>query len=226
MKTLLLCLMTLVCFAADLPKPALLAIDKTQAAIDKIQADVNAKCNKERESLILALGKLQDSATKASDLEGALALRKKIDEIRADIKAASEPEKPAAWWLQVTTVEQWTAIEGKEFVVPATAAEFDTQIKVPAGKGMVILVRPGDTWATGAAWQPVGPAGDSSVAVSNAPIKTMPLMAMVAVLESKMQQVSSNPVVVGPARIRIKANDGTPADNVGEMHIKIVSVEK
>ncbi len=223
MKTLLLLLTFTLCFAADLPKPAQIAIDKAQSAIDKIQADVNAKCNKEREALIATLGKMQDAATKSSDLEGALALRTKIDEIRSDIKAAQPKVKEVdPWWTRITTAEQWDAIEGQEIKVPATAVDFDTRVIVAANKSMVVVPRPGDSWSTGAAWAAVGAEGDMTAPAN----KGYALMAMLLITGNTVQPISKEPVVVGPMRIHLKSNDGIYTDNTGEIRVKIVPVDR
>ena len=222
-KILLLLLSSAFCLGEDLPKPAQAAIEKTQVAIDKIQADVNAKCNKEREALMSTLGKMQDAATKASDLGGALAPKKKIDEIRVDIKDTQpKPKEVVQWWVKITTVEQWNAIEGQDIVVQATSADFDTGVKVPPGKSVVVVSRPGDTWATGAAWPAVGVGGDMTAP----PNRGAPLMAMLLINGNTSQVIAKDPVVVGPMRIHLKSNDGIYNDNSGEIHVKIVPVDR
>lgn len=226
MKIISLVLFSLVlAAAADLPQVAQAAIKKSQSVFDKIDAEALGKTNKEREALVVILTKSLDVTTKAGDLEGAVAIKKKIDEIKSDIKSSAPAVKEVAppWWTKIT-VEQWDAIEGAVITVPATSAEFDTKVTVPSGQSFVIVPRPGDTWSTGVAWPMVGPDGDLTQIVSNAPVRTSPLMAML--ISGKNQQVSKDPVVTGPLKIRLKSNDGSPADNVGEIRVKIVPVDQ
>lgn len=225
MRPLLLFLISITLVAAELPKAAQTAVDKSQQAIDRIEADALLKVKKEKESLAVALTKAQELLTKNGDLDGAMAVKKKIADLRDEVKATAKPSIEP-WWTKITDSAGWDAIEGQSIVVPSTSTDFDTQVQVPAGRTFVIIPRPGDTWATGAAWPQTGADGDVSAVKPRVPYVELPLMAMVVIVSSKPQSVGKNPIITGPLRVHLRSNDGLPEDNVGLIRVKIVPVDQ
>jgi hypothetical protein len=86
MRYLLPSLLILCAVAAEdapkLPPEAQAAVEKADKSIATIQADADGKITKVRQSLIVSLSKCQDSAMRKNELEVAMAIKGKIEELK------------------------------------------------------------------------------------------------------------------------------------------------
>lgn len=97
---------------AKLPTPAQTALDRLAKADAKLAADYRKALAVERSKAMAELEKVQKATTKAGDLDGALAVKAKLDELRAaqeaeagDLLGGDRPAVPADLSKQV--VGRW-----------------------------------------------------------------------------------------------------------------------
>jgi hypothetical protein len=76
--------------APKLPAKAQEAMDKLEKSEGKLTSDYKKSLNAERGKAILELQKAQKDVTKSGDLDGALAIKKQIEELQARIAADDE----------------------------------------------------------------------------------------------------------------------------------------
>ncbi|CAK0745259.1 exported hypothetical protein [Azospirillaceae bacterium] len=81
-KIALILAISAICFAADqLPASTAGAVKAYDAEMAKAKAEFDKRDDAAKKVLVVALKKVQDAETKAGNLEGALAIKKRIDEL-------------------------------------------------------------------------------------------------------------------------------------------------
>ena len=78
--------------AAKLPPKAQEVMDKLEKSEAKLTTDYKKSVNTERAKSITELQKAQKEVTKSGDLDGALAIKKQIEELQAKITADEETD--------------------------------------------------------------------------------------------------------------------------------------
>lgn len=115
MRYFILSLAILACWAGEdkLPPDAQAAIDKADKAISVIQSKADAEISKVRQDMIKALTKAQEAATKKGDLNAALAIKAKIDEVpRPEVLEPVKPMDPKTYVVGTWRIANggWTGI--------------------------------------------------------------------------------------------------------------------
>lgn len=85
LKITLILFISAFCFAADqLPASTINAVKAYDAEVAKAKAEYDKREDAAKKILVSALRKVQDAETKAGNLEGALAIKKRIDELSSN----------------------------------------------------------------------------------------------------------------------------------------------
>ncbi len=86
MKIVLILAISAICFAGEaLPASTANAVKAYDAEMAKAKAEYDKRDEAARKVLVVALKKAQDAETKAGNLEGALAIKKRIEELTPDL---------------------------------------------------------------------------------------------------------------------------------------------
>lgn len=120
---------------AKLPPAAQAAVDRLAKAEAKIEADAIKARSVERQKAMKELEKAQTTATKAGDLDGAMAVKGRIEELKKAEEADADllgDARPAAKDPAVLAVGSWNAVKtnGVTGLVDITA---DKTVKITAG---------------------------------------------------------------------------------------------
>ncbi len=214
---ILLCFFCGLLRAEDLPSDAA-----------KLVASYTADVSKARTSLIAGLNKTLGKYTKSGNLEAANAIKAKVDALTkeesdasllGDQKAPKQITVPASFADKAAkiTLPEWESITADEIVFDATLARVDTGIELAAGESVVIVPRPGDTWA-------IGPlSGYPKVRYDSEQLHLL----WATNGEPKACIGKGSLLATGPGKLILSHNDpGNPSDNWGSLHIKIVKVSK
>lgn len=94
MRILALSLFLLSLSAAELPPSAKPAVEAYDAKVAKLKADFDKAVAKETEAFAAALAKAQEAETKKGNLDGALAIRTRLDELPRAPKAETPKAQP------------------------------------------------------------------------------------------------------------------------------------
>lgn len=121
LRILALAVLVLVCQAADggaepkLPAAAQSAIDRLDRAMVKLEADHRKAVSAERQKAMAELEKAQKTATRAGDLDGALAIRTRLEDLQkaeaADADALLGDRAPAKADLAKQVLGTWAIIK-------------------------------------------------------------------------------------------------------------------
>lgn len=100
--------------AAKLPPAAQAAIDKLAKAVEKIDAEAAKQRSAERQKTMKELEKVQQTVTKSGDLDGALAVKSRLDELKKAEESAAgdllgDEKSAAASPLAKQAVGMWSA---------------------------------------------------------------------------------------------------------------------
>lgn len=128
------------CLAGDapavLPPAAQTAVDRLEKALAKIEADAARSRSGERQKAVKELERAQSAATKAGDLDAALAVKARIEELRKaeeeDAAVLLGDARPAAKDPAALAVGSWNASKtnGVTGVVEVAA---DRTVRITAG---------------------------------------------------------------------------------------------
>jgi hypothetical protein len=135
---LLLTLVVLTGFGAELPAAAKSAVEKYDAALEKISTAANAAASKEKEKLLAELSKQLSAETKKGNFESAVAINSKITALTdagIDVLGNVVPEKAV---LGVWTVSKEDGFKGRWYFSPdKTVVVLDNQGRAMSGEWSV-----------------------------------------------------------------------------------------
>lgn len=229
MHYLLLLLLAVVVWAGDadsskLPADAQAAVDKADKAISAIQAKADAEIGKIRQGLIVTLTKAQAAVTKKGDLDGANAVKGKIDaleklmpDLLTETKIQVDPSKFKSYG-----VKAWDNLPVEAKLIATTEAGPYT---LEEGEEAVIIPHPTETWSAGKGY-PLVPYTGSGQVYGN-----MPWMVMVWVMRKPDGQNTTGVVdptksLPGPCTFSVRPNDGILDDNIGGIRVKVITQKR
>jgi len=209
---------------AELPRGAERALERYERDAAKAQADFDEAMAEAVEEVLEELADEQERATKAGDLETALAVRAKIEELRP---AEQGPEEQADAGPDervvpvVSTEDEWSRLPGVEVEVPARRPATEVpRLRLRIGQQVAIVPCPGDEWKGNINGRPVGVDGFSKRSLA-AGVPAPHMAMLVKIGEAKPVLVSDNPHQ-GSGRITLLVNDGGTSDNHGSIRVKVV----
>jgi hypothetical protein len=219
------CLLLLVSLpgAEDAPKPAKevplpaavqTALAKYTDAVESADKEAFLKKQKAQTDVVKVLEKAQQDATKAGNLDLALALRDRRAAIENEQQANLLTDSPDP--VVPTTAAQWDKLPGR--VVKITASQPLELGDLPATASFRIVPHPTDTWKEADAEAAVGYAGKPGTYNLN----LLPQMALLLVTDGKDAVVNPSKVYQGGGKCALRANALFMPDNVGTMRVKIV----
>lgn len=139
MRTILLSLTILSCWAAELPQDVQTVIDKAESA--KVKID---------QALIKDLTKLQETYTKKGNLDAANGIKAKVDKLQEEVASKMlEEHVDVLKQIQTLTGEAWKSIKGREVCVSMTGP-VESGITIKAGETWIMIPNPDDRWGRGA----------------------------------------------------------------------------
>lgn len=202
--------------APKLPADVQATIDKNDRAVTAVQAKADGEIYKLRQTLIAALTKAQEAATKKGDLDTAMAIKAKIESIKLpsliDDQPRIDPSK-----LRSYTAKVWDQLPGTVFTI-ATAES--APLVIEDGEVAIIVPHPTDSWSAGTGFAMTDYRGGKTVYGNN------PYMALLVVLtkDGVNAPMVPNPTepIIGPARFVLRPNDGVLTDNVGSIRVKVI----
>lgn len=217
MPSLCLLLLAACCAsAADAPLPpaAETALAKYAEAVSAADKEAFAKKQKAQAEALKTLDKLQQEATKAGNLDTALALRKQREALAQDQQSDLLVAGDAP-----TTAAEWDKLQGRVVKVLATQPLELTEL--PPGLAFRIVPHPADTWQGGSAQPTVGYRG----IVGSLSLNLLPQMAMLVSQGGKDQLVDPLATLHSDTKVMLHCNDLIPGDNLGAIRVKIVAVK-
>ncbi len=225
------------------------AIDAYTAAAARIVTKAQQEIAKEKERMIAALAKEKEAATRKGDLEGALAIKARIEELAAshDLTTILEPEtdllgnpltsadaldKPRnritsdaahdlADRLATLGAAEWDKLGGMAVIVDSHALVMDPGIVLKDGESVVVVPHPADTWTLGS-----GPTDSKPMTwqgdIHKDPGGTLRWGGLYVALGDDSQPCG---VIDGVGKLLLKCNDSGAQDNQGRIRVKILKLQ-
>ena len=229
MRSLLLALCSLLVLsgAEDPPKPAKevplpatvqTALAKYTDVVESADKEAFLKKQKAQADVVKVLEKAQQDATKAGNLDLALALRQRRETLEHEQQANLLTDSPDP--VVPTTAAQWDKLTGR--VVKIIASQPLELGELPATASFRIVPHPTDTWKEADAETAVGYAGKPGTYNLN----LLPQMALLLVVDGKDAVVNPSTVYQGGGKSVLRANALFMPDNVGFMRVKIVPAKQ
>ena len=227
---------------AGLPPEAEKLVEAYQAEVAKIRARSRHEVAQQRDQVIAALNAIKDAQTTKGDLQAALTIKAKIEALASRRDPETEPHatdaeaalslpantlaKEAAEKLG-TSLEQiteadWDRLGGVPFAVDAHAVigAVDTGIELKPGMTVLVVPNANDKWRCGTT-----PSDNSPMNFLGDVAKDPHGVIRWGCLFVQVGDAVMPPgVIKGSGRMWLKCNDGSTADNLGVIRVKILLV--
>ena len=203
--------------AFNLPADVQATIDRSDAAVDTVQAKADAEIFKIKSALIKDLTKAQESATKKGDLKLALAIKDQIDGVKLPELIDTRRIDPSK--VKIYNAKAWDTFPGTIVTVNAEAEA--TVATLDKNQEVILLPHPDDLWASHDKSSKVDYRGLPSQ------YRGMPEMGLIVkVGDTENQILVTSRSYVGPGSVILSANQNTMSNNIGSIRVKVIIQSK